>query len=674
MSAPAAVAVVHPAVAHPFTPELRPVGARDLAGLVIALALVVAPHAMRAPWWLVMLTVLLYAWRCAALRYPAILPSRWVLLAVALVAMLGVWMEYRALFGRTPGIVLLVLFSGLKLMEMRSQRDGAAVVFLTWFLVITNFLYSQSIVTAVAMCVALALTTASLVGFSAPSRDLRANLRTAGLLLAQAIPAALILFLLFPRVQGPLWGLPQDAYTGMTGLSDTMAPGNLSQLTLSDAVAFRVEFEGEMPPRRALYWRGPVLWDFDGRTWRVGSPGFAQVPARPDATGADPGRYAYSVTLEPHNRNWLFAIETAAMVPERARLLDDGQIVSLAPVRARMRYDMVSYTELPPEPGAEPWHLRRALRLPPGFNAKTVALAESWRRDLGGSGAGDAALLQRAIAFFRDAKLVYTLEPPLLGEDSVDEFLFQTRAGFCEHFSSALVVMMRAAGVPARVVTGYQGGDLNPVDGKVTVRQSDAHAWAEVYLAGRGWIRIDPTALSAPGRLEAGLARSVPTAQELPFLLRPELQWLRSMRHQWEALTHQWNVWVLGYNPERQRELMSLFGLRDTDWRSLAAALMTTLGALLVALLVWSLRRHARPDPVSRAWMAFCRKLDKRGVARAPHEGPRDFSERAASRLPAAADAIQGISTLYIALRYGGAAPPEQVAELRRRVSEFRPA
>jgi transglutaminase-like putative cysteine protease len=664
MNAPAAVAV-----AHPFTPELRPIGGRDLAGLLVALALVVAPHMLRAPWWLTLLTVLLYAWRCLALRHPEVLPSRWLLLVIALVAMAGVWMEYRALFGRTPGIVLLVLFSGLKMLEMRSQRDGTAVVFLAWFLVITNFLYSQSIPTALAMCAALALSTASLVGFSAPRRELRANLRTAGLLLGQAIPAALILFVLFPRVQGPLWGLPQDAYTAMSGLSDTMSPGNLSQLTLSDAVAFRVEFEGAMPPRRSLYWRGPVLWDFDGRTWRIGSPGFAQAPPQRTAA-ADTNSYAYSVTLEPHNRNWLFAIETAAMVPERARLLDDGQLVSLAPVRARMRYDMVSHTDLPPDPAVEPWQLRRALRLPAGFNPKATLLAETWRRE----SPGDAALLQRAAEFFRRSQLVYTLEPPLLGQDSVDEFLFQTKAGFCEHFSSALVFLMRAAGVPARVVTGYQGGDLNPVDGKVTVRQSDAHAWAEVYLVDRGWIRVDPTALAAPGRLEAGLARAVPTAQELPFLMRPELQWLRSVRNQWEALTHQWNVWVLGYNPDRQRELMSLFGMRDVDWRGLAAALMTVLGALVVALVAWSLRTHARADPVSRAWLAFCRKLGKLGVARAPHEGPRDFSERAATQLPAMAEPIEHIAALYIALRYGGAAPAEKIAELRRRVSEFRPA
>jgi transglutaminase-like putative cysteine protease len=658
------------AIPHPFAPEARALAGRDLALLTASLLLVAAPHALRAPWWLSALTLALYGWRWAALGRPALLPPRWTLLLVALAGLAGVWLEYRAIFGRTPGIVLLVLFSGLKLLETRNQRDAAAAVFLAWFLVITNFLYSQSIATAVAMCAAVALTTASLVGFAAPRRALGANLRTAGVLLAQAVPAALALFVLFPRVPGPLWGLPQDAYTGMTGLSDTMSPGNLSQLIQSDAVAFRAEFKGDdIPPRRALYWRGPVLWDFDGRTWRAGVPEIVRTQGVRDDPRA-PGRYEYAVTLEPHNRHWLFAIETAAAVPERARLLEDGQIVALVPVRARMRYEMVSLTQLPPEPRAEPWQLRRALRLPQGYNPRAAALAESWRREA----RGPDEILERAIAFFRGAQLVYTLEPPLLGEDSVDEFLFRTRAGFCEHFSSAFVFMMRAAGVPARVVVGYQGGDLNPVDGKVTVRQSDAHAWAEVFLAGRGWVRVDPTALAAPGRLETGLARAVRAASELPLLLRPELAWLRALRYNWEAITHQWNLWVLGYNPARQRELMSVLGLREADWRSLAAALVTVLGVLVAGLLAWSLRRHARPDPVARAWQAFCRKLARRGLARAPHEGPRDFSERAAEALPAAGEPIRRIAALYIALRYGAHAPPERVAELRRRVGEFRAA
>jgi len=608
----------------------------------------------------------LYLWRAAVLLRRAAPPAGWLVLVVAALAMFGVWAEFRTLFGRVPGIVLLMLFSGLKLLESRTHRDAAAVAFLCYFLIITNFLYDQTIPTALAMCAALAVVTATLVGMSAPQRPLRENARTAALLLAHAAPAAMVLFLLFPRVQGPMWGLPQDAQSGVTGLSETMTPGNLSQLAQSDALVFRAAFRGEIPPPRQRYWRGPVLWDFAGRTWRAG-PSLLLEELPRLAGGVE---YRYQVVLEPHQRNWLFALESAASRPPRSNITVDGQVVSLVAVRTRQRYDMTSLANARAAPDEDPGLLRRALRLPEGYNPRAAALAGEWRR----AAPSDAALLERAIEFFRSSRLVYTLEPPLLGRDSVDEFLFATRSGFCEHFSSAFVFLMRAAGVPARVVTGYQGGDPNPVDGILTLRQSDAHAWAEVYLAGLGWVRVDPTAAAVPGRVDAGLARSVAESDALPLLMRPELQWLRGMRYNWEALVHQWNLWVLGYSPERQRELMAYFGLRSADWAELAATLFTIMGVFTVLLLAWSLRNWSRPDPVQGAWQAFCAKLGARGVRRAPQEGPRDYTERAARALPQASDAIRRIGLLYLALRYGRDAPESAIAELRRQVRALHPA
>jgi transglutaminase-like putative cysteine protease len=379
-------------------------------------------------------------------------------------------------------------------------------------------------------------------------------------------------------------------------------------------------------------------------------------------------RFAYVVTLELHNRTWLFALETAASLPERARLTNDGMIVSASPVRSRMRYAVESVADAQIGLRERRGALERALALPEGANPRARALAAEWRR----GAQDDTEVLLRAADFFRGAGLSYTLEPPLLGREPVDEFLFDTRAGFCEHFSSAFVFLLRAAGVPARVVTGYQGGEVNTVDRIITVRQSDAHAWAEAYLPGRGWIRLDPTAAAIPGRIESGLARAVRQGEPVPLLLRPQLEWLRSVRYNWEALAHRWNVMVLGYNPERQRDLMSSLGMRDADWRSLTAAMASALGGFTLLLLAWSLRRLARPDPVQRAWQAFCRKLGARGVARAPHEGPRDYAERAARRLPAAAAAIQAISALYVGARYGRAASREQIVELERRVRALR--
>jgi protein-glutamine gamma-glutamyltransferase len=652
------------ALPHPLAPEQRPVGARDLAWLLAGMVVVMAPHFLRAPWWLTGLTLCLYGWRVYVTLDRAPLPSRWLLVGVALVGMFGVWMEGRTLFGRNAGVMLLMLFSGLKLLETRTHRDAAIAVFLGYFLIVTNFLTSQSIPIAAGMALGLFMLSAALVGLSAPQRSLRANLRTAGVVLTHAAPAALVLFLLFPRVQGPLWGLPQDAHSGVSGLSDSMSPGNFSQLVLSDAIAFRAAFDGEPPPHRDLYWRGPVLWEFDGRTWKAGWGLTTQHQA---AAGGGP-IYRYSVVLEAHQREWLFALESAATLPERARISPDGTMLSAGPVRTRMRYDVTSYAVSRIPADEDPVTLRRATRIPVQSNPRSRELAQQWRA----SGAGTEQILASAIQYLRAGRYSYTLEPPLLGENAVDDFLFRTREGFCEHFTSAFVYLMRAAGVPARVVMGYQGGEVNTIDRIVTVRQSDAHAWAEVYVARRGWVRVDPTALSNPSRIDSGLAQSLPDAQPLPFLTRTDLEWLRSMRHRWDAVVHKWNVWVLGYNNERQRDLLSFVGIPDADWRALTATLFTILGLITAALLAWSLRRLVRPDPVQSAWRAFCRKLASQGLERAPYEGPRDYSTRAARALPGSRRAILRIGALYIRLRYGEAAPRARVGELRRLIKDLR--
>jgi transglutaminase-like putative cysteine protease len=652
------------ALPHPLAPEQRPVGARDLGWLLASLAIVLVPHAARAPWWLTGLTLCLYGWRVYFTLNRGPLPSRWLLLGVAIVGMFGVWMEGRTLFGRSAGVMLLMLFSGLKLLETRTHRDAAVAVFLGYFLIVTNFLTSQSIPIAAAMSAGVFMLTASLVGLSAPQRPLRANLRTSGIVLLHAAPAALVLFLLFPRVQGPLWGLPQDAHTGVSGLSETMSPGNLSRLVLSDAIAFRAEFAGEPPLHRELYWRGPVLWDFDGRTWK---PGWGVTTQHKAVDGGGP-RYRYGVVLEPHPHDWMFALESPATLPERARFSPDGTLLATGPVRARMRYEVISYAVTQFQPEEQAATLRRATRLPPEANPRARALAEQWRA----GAATPEQILERALEHLRSGRFVYTLEPPLLGEHAVDEFLFNTKEGFCEHYSSAFVFLMRAAGVPARVVMGYQGGEINSFDRIITVRQSDAHAWSEVFLAGRGWVRIDPTAASNPRRVDSGLAQSLPDAQPLPFLTRTDLEWLRGLRHRWDAAAHKWNVYVLGYSSERQRDLLSFVGIPDADWRALTATLFTVLGLITAGLLAWSLRRFTRPDPVQNAWRAFCRKLATQGVERAPNEGPRDYSTRAARALPGARRAILRIGALYIRLRYGGGDSPARVGELRRLVRELR--
>jgi transglutaminase-like putative cysteine protease len=633
--------------------------------LLTGVLLAAAPHALRLPWWVTALAAAMLAWRGWAAWKNERLPRRWLLTALVVCGLGGIYFTYRTIVGRDAGVALLVLFLSLKLMETKTRRDAVIVTFLCYFLALTNFFYSQTIATAVLMLATVLALTSGLVAVNGPQRPVREGVRLGAVLLAQGVPVMVIAFFLFPRVQGPMWGLPTDAFGAMTGLSDSMAPGNISLLSQSDAVAFRAKFDGAPPDRKRLYWRGPVFWQFDGRTWRAGGVRVSEL-ARFEPIGAP---VFYTVTLEPHERQWLFALEMAGKVPPAAGATGDFQLLARRPVRTRMRYEMSSFLEYRAIGGASPRELAAARELPEGFNPRAVALAQAWRHDA----RTDERVVAHAIDWFRRAGLEYTLAPPPLGRDSVDEFLFDTKSGFCEHFASAFAVLMRAAGVSARIVTGYQGGEMNPVDGYMAVRQSDAHAWVEVWLEREGWLRVDPTAAAVPSRVEAGLAAAVPAGDPLPFLVRPELSWLRALRFNWEALANYWNQWVVGYNVERQRELWSRLGMPSPSWEALAMALFWLVGIVVAAFSLWMLRRSHDEDPVVKAWRRFCAKLARRGTERRLSEGPRAFAARAAAEQPQAAGDVAAIGELYVRLRYRPAPDPTLVAALQHRVRDFRP-
>ena len=643
----------------------RPVSGRQAWWLLATALAASAPLAQQVPLWLSLAAASAFAWRAALTWRQWHLPPRWLLILLVMAGTAGVFLQYRTIMGRTPGIALLVMFLALKLLELRAARDAVATALLCYFLVLGQFLFTQTMTTALLAGLTVLITTAALLAASDDRPQPQQQLRRAALMLAQAMPFMLLLFVLFPRVQGPLWGLPQDRFSAVSGLSDTMAPGTIAQLSQSDAIAFRVRFEGAVPAQSQLYWRGPVMPAFDGRSWRVTQTrgAYPAVPYSGSGTPVD-----YEVTLEPHGKFWLFALEMPATLPADSALTIDYQPIARQAVRNRLRYTQSAWPEAIAGEKESPAVLRAALALPEAGNPRTRAVGAAWRAQHGDDG---AAILAAAENLFNQQLLIYTLNPPLLGADMVDEFLFDTKRGFCEHFAAAFVFSLRTAGVPARVVAGYQGGEVNPVDGYLEVRQYDAHAWAEAWIAGRGWVRIDPTAISAPSRINSNLAAAIPAGEGLPLLAR--VAWLKDLRHRLDAVTNGWNQWVLGYNPQRQRDLLASLGMSAPDWRSMTAVLSVLCGAVMLGLTAWILRNRLRVDPALAAWRRFTHRLAKRGIAWQSWEGPLAFAERAAALTPLHAAGIREIAALYAGLRYGPAPQGSDLERLKRRIAAFKP-
>ncbi|MEW5757249.1 MAG: DUF3488 and transglutaminase-like domain-containing protein [Pseudomonadota bacterium] len=640
--------------------------------------LVLLPHFFKQPWWLGGFCALLVSWRLLHDLKGRAMPATVLRTALTLAGVAAVLIEYRTLNGIIPGSALLALMLCLKLLETRTQRDAMMVILIGYFLVIALFLQDQSIFNGVYLfAVVMVLTTTLLVLNDPHPPPLRASvrhLRTAAILLAQALPMMILLFLLFPRLSAPLWNLGLGAHSARTGLSDELNMGAISDLADSQDIAFRVRFLDPPPPANQLYWRGPVLWNTDGRQWRgIDEAAFAaQLPATALAEAREIVRY--QVILEPHQQRWLFALDLPVTLPDYAFLRFDYQLLHKQRISELMRYQMSS--SLRYHTGSRPPRLTEltlARALPAQRNPQTLALAQQWRA----AGLPAEEIVARALSYFREQPFIYTRQPPrLLGMDTVDEFLFDTRRGFCEHYAASFTTLMRAAGIPARIVTGYQGGELNPMGDYLIVRQSDAHAWSEVWLESRGWVRVDPTAAIPPERIETTLD-SVRFSESLTSPRRQlDISWLaqgwQHLGHGWDAINYHWDQWVLGYGPEKQRQLLGAFGLDDFGWKKMIALLFALLGLCVVALAVYLLLHQTKTrDPVQRAFQRFCRALSRRGLQRAPHEGALDFARKAAAACPELSHDIHRITQQYLALRYGRDPSRAQISQLQDAVKSF---
>jgi len=639
-----------------------------LIWLLVAQLLVILPHLGHLPAWIVGLWLGCVGWRIQIFRMRASYPAGWVKAALMLGTALGVYLSRGRLVGLEAGVVLLIAAFILKLVEMRSRRDALVLVFLGFFAVATACLFEDGILAAFYYLLPLTALLAALVGLqqSALAADPRASLRLAGSLLAQAAPLMLLLFIFFPRME-PLWSMPGPRDRGVTGLSDSMTPGDIAELGQSGALAFRAAFQGPMPARERLYWRALTLEHFDGRRW---SQSVASQHAPPPVWERRGEPVDYSIVMQPSNQPWLYSLDVAASGPGDARLMGDFRLQQRRPVDRPLLYRVSSWPDALREPeGAGP-ALQRALQLPERGNPRSRA----WGVELRRRHQHPEAVVQALLLHFNRESFHYTLKPPLLGHDSVDEFLFASRQGFCEHYASAMTFVLRAAGVPARVVTGYQGGEINPAGNYLLVHQFDAHAWVEYWQPQRGWVTVDPTFQVAPERIQRGLEQAL--GEEQDFLGEAPLSlaryrgigWLNSLRLSWDNLNYAWQRWVLGYQGEQQMQVLrNWFG--SADLRLLGLVAVGAVALLLAALALWLFKPWRREgDAQQRLFRRFERLLARHGLRREPGEGPRAFAERAARRLPAQAGAIQAFVVLFEAQRYAGreGAPGELARSLRR--------
>jgi len=653
--------------------------------LLVAVVSVILPHVARMPFWLTLMCLLCVIGRVLVWQGRMSLPGNKVKLLLVGIMVVLVPVEFgRDIFSTDATVGVLLVGITLKLLEMHQKRDVLLVLYLCYFTVIAEFIYSQSIPVALYMGLVVLLITSALMSLN-QTQQTQSPLRTlklSGSILLQGIPLMLACFLVFPRIS-PLWSVPLQSASATTGLSDNMSPGDIGNLARSADVAFRVQFAGTAPAQPDLYWRALTLDEFDGRSWRQGFNFEPQLLR----SGVDRQQWYqaidyrgepidYNVIMEPSFQNWVYTLMLPGFNDDRMRMRRDYQVDSFRRITQRFSYDARSFPDAVVETGPPGREQRRSLLLPDG-NPRAFEFAQSLRT----AQPDDAAYVAAVLEHFRTEPFFYTLSPATLGEHPVDDFLFSTQEGFCEHYASSFTFLMRAAGIPARVVTGYQGGEFNPYDGTLVVRQYDAHAWSEVWLPERGWVRIDPTAAVAPDRISLGsdavLQQQETYLEDEVFTLmrfRNSLL-LNDIRFRLEMIDYAWNRFVLNYDQEMQLSLFSRLLGEVTRTKIIALMLgFMTLATLFVALTLFRSRPATRPLPPATAhYLRFCNYLANLGFARRTGETPLNYLERVAATNPQWRAEIETITRAYVELAFESDGDnPDKLKSLRRSVRNFR--
>lgn len=605
----------------------------SLMWLLIAQALVIIPHLLHVPLWLIGVWLGCAAWRVQVFRMRWPFPNAWVKAALMIGSGFAVYLSRGGLVGLDAAVALLITAFILKLLEVRTRRDALVLIFLGFFTVVTSYLFADSLLAALYSLLPVLALLAALVGLQQSSfaREPLAPLKLASKLLAQAIPLMLLLFVLFPRLE-PLWSLPQPKDKGTTGLSSSMTPGDLAELGQSAALAFRARFDGAIPAQSQLYWRALTLPNFDGRSWSV-SERFEASEPQWQAQGES---ISYSIIMQPSTQPWLFSLDVGSSEQEDIRLMNDFRLQRRTPVNRTYQYQATSWPQALRQPQLNQRQQQEFLQLPRTGNQQT----RDWAQRLRGQYHDDDALVSALLRHFNQEPYHYTLKPPLLGRDSVDEFLFSSLRGFCAHYAGAMVFTLRAAGIPARVVAGYQGGEINQAGQFVQVRQFDAHAWVEYWQRGQGWRSVDPTFEVTPERIERGLQEALQDESELfqgdifSPLRYQHIAWVNQLRMSWEDLNHSWQTKILGYQRDSQQAwLKQWFG--KVDWQVLGLTLVASAALIIALIVLWMFKPWQRQtDPVQRVLNHFQRVMRRRGFNRETGEGLRDFYQRIHQQLP----------------------------------------
>ena len=650
-----------------------------LVWIIITQFVLLFPHMPRIPLWVVLVYLFSALWRSMVYQGRWSFPGNSVKGALALACVAGVAYYFKTLLILEAWVALLLSVFALKLIESVERKDAYLLVFVGYFVGITVFLFDQGMLTTLYMLLAVWVTTTALVALHQPGEDAftRTTMRKSGVMLAQAFPLMLVLFFIFPRI-GPLWSMPLKSTAAKTGVSDFMSPGDISNLSQSDDVAFRVQFEGEAPSRSQLYWRGLVFSRLTGKTWRslrwLETPASERRPQRPQLEGES---IAYSIIMEPTQQNWLYSIRYARALDAGVTATNDFLLTSPTKVQDQRRYRVRSWLQTPLETELSDWRRQIETTLPLYGNPRARLLAQQLYADVQGD---PLRMVQAILQMFRQQEFYYTLKPPLLGNNSFDDFLFETRRGFCEHYAATLAFMLRSVGIPSRVIAGYQGGEVNPVNDTVVVHQFDAHAWNEVWVEGRGWLRVDPTAAIAPDRIEYGLDAALfgegSFLANLPLspLRYRNIAWINLLRLRLDAVNYSWQLFVLNYDSDRQYQVLEDL-LGEVSARRIALVLFG-IGALVlipVAISLLGRPQAARLEPASRLYRDFCKKLGRVNLVRGRGEAPGDYALRVAATRPELAAQVDSITRLYERISYRGQRSDTALDLLRKQVGSFRP-